>query len=132
MKTKIETPDAPKAIGPYSQAVREGEWFFISGQIPLDPLSGKVVPGSLKSQTERVLRNIGEILKSGRLGFEHVLKTTVYLKHISQFQEMNEAYASFFREPFPARSTVEVSDLPRGVDIEIDVIAKGGGVCEKA
>jgi 2-iminobutanoate/2-iminopropanoate deaminase len=125
MKSLVATEKAPQAIGPYSQAVRIkcGELLFLSGQIPLDPSSGEVVQGGIESQTRQVLKNLEEVLKAGGSSLESVLKTTVYLRNLDDFPKMNEVYQQFFRKDPPARSTVEVSRLPRQVDVEIDAIA---------
>jgi len=122
-KKAIATASAPKAIGPYSQAVAAGDTVYVSGGIPLDPVTGGVVGGDIKTQTERVLTNIEAILKEAGLGLNDVVKTTVFMTDLSSFAEMNETYAGFFKEPFPARTTVQVSALPKGVQIEIDAVA---------
>lgn len=119
----ISTPNAPKAIGPYSQAIEVNGFLFCSGQIPLDPNTGNLVEGDIKIQTERVLQNIEGLLKARNLDFSHVIKSTVFLKKMSDFAVFNEVYAKYFKEPYPARSTVEVSGLPKGAQIEIEVIA---------
>jgi 2-iminobutanoate/2-iminopropanoate deaminase len=125
MKLLVATDKAPKAVGPYSQGVKIkcGELLFLSGQIPLDPLSGEVVQGGIELQTRQVLRNLEEVLKAGGSSLENVLKTTVYLRNLDDFPKMNEVYQDFFRKAPPARSTVEVSRLPRQVEVEIDAIA---------
>ncbi len=125
MKSVIETSKAPPAIGPYSQGVRAEckHLLFLSGQIPLDPESGQLVGGPIEQQTERVLKNLEAVLREGGSSMGNVLKTTVYLKNLEDFARMNVVYEQFFAENPPARSTVEVSRLPRQVDIEIDVIA---------
>jgi 2-iminobutanoate/2-iminopropanoate deaminase len=123
VKKKIEAETAPRAIGPYSQAIEAAGLIFCSGQIPLDPASGQVLKEGIREQTERVLQNLHEVLTRAGSSLEKVLKTTVYLKDLSDFTEMNEVYGQFFSEPFPARSTVEVARLPRDVRVEIDVIA---------
>jgi 2-iminobutanoate/2-iminopropanoate deaminase len=123
MKTIIASEQAPKAVGPYSQAVRVGNLVFLSGQIPLDPLSGHLVEGGIQHQTERVLENIRAVLEGAGLTFENVVKTTVYLKNLTDFVPMNEIYAKYFQSNPPARSTVEVARLPRDVSVEIDAIA---------
>ena len=122
MFRKISTDKAPWAIGPYSQAVVAGNLVFLSGQIPLDPLTNNVVKGDIGVQTRRVLDNISCVLKEAGCGPDDVVKTTVFLKNIKDFDGMNLVYASFFNNK-PARSTVEVSELPKGVLIEIDCIA---------
>lgn len=122
MFKRIETEEAPFAIGPYSQAVQFKNILFVSGQIPVDPKTNQVVKGDISIQTERVIKNIEGILKAAGAGIENVVKTTVFLKNIKDFERMNFVYASFFRNK-PARSTVEVSSLPKGVLIEIECIA---------
>lgn len=122
-KVKIQTPNAPQAIGPYSQGVAQGGWLFVSGQIPLDPATGEVVSGNIQVQTEQALQNLGAVLAQGGMDYSHVLKTTVYMSNLTEFAGMNEVYARFFAEPFPARSTVEVSDLPKGAGLEVEAVA---------
>lgn len=122
-KEIISTDKAPKAIGPYSQAIRVGDLIFVSGQIPLDPETGSVVGGNVDVQTERVLNNISGVLRAAGSSMEDVVKTTVYLKDMADFPRFNESYASFFPVNPPARATVEVSRLPKDVRIEIDAIA---------
>ena len=119
----IATKDAPAAIGPYSQAIKTGSMVFLSGQIPLDPKTGQIVEGDVKVQTERVLANLDAVLKAAGCKFEDVVKTTIYLASMGDFQVVNEAYAKVFTGTPPARATVEVSGLPRGAKIEIDAIA---------
>ena len=123
MKKIISTSEAPGAIGPYSQAIRSGSFLFCSGQIPLDPKSGQIVPGDIAAQTRRVLDNISGILKAEDLTFDHVVKTTIFLTNLGDFQTVNEIYGSYFKQDPPARSTVEVSALPKGANVEIEVIA---------
>jgi 2-iminobutanoate/2-iminopropanoate deaminase len=123
VKRVIETNRAPKAIGPYSQAVEVGNLIFLSGQIPLDPVSGELVGGDIQQQTQRVLENIRGILESRKLGMEEVVKATIFLKDMGNFSHVNEVYATYFPTLAPARSTVEVSKLPRNADIEIEAIA---------
>lgn len=123
MKDIIASEKAPKAVGPYSQAVRVGNLVFLSGQIPLDPASGQLVEGGIQHQTERVLENIRAVLGAAGLTFENVVKTTVYLKNLADFVHMNETYAKYFSSNPPARATVEVARLPRDVSVEIDAIA---------
>ncbi|HCE66169.1 MAG: reactive intermediate/imine deaminase [Geobacteraceae bacterium GWC2_55_20] len=119
----IATENAPAAIGPYSQAVRFGNMLFCSGQIPLDPLTGEVVAGDISAQTGRVMANIAAVLKAAGAGFADVIKTTVFLVDMDDFAAMNGVYASYFENHRPARSTVAVKSLPRGVRVEIEVIA---------
>jgi 2-iminobutanoate/2-iminopropanoate deaminase len=123
MKTIISSDAAPKAIGPYSQAVRMGNLVFLSGQIPIDPATGQLVEGNVQQQTEQVFKNIAAVLAEAGLTFEHVVKTTVFMKNLADFAPMNEVYAKYFSANPPARSTVEVSRLPRDVQVEIDAIA---------
>ncbi|MFZ2642058.1 MAG: RidA family protein [Verrucomicrobiia bacterium] len=124
MKPQIVATDkAPKAVGPYSQAVRAGEFLFCAGQIPLDPATGQLVPGGIQEQTARVLENIKAVLASQGIGLEHVVKTTVFMTHLADFAAMNEVYAKSFPTNPPARSTVQVAALPKGAQVEIEVIA---------
>lgn len=124
MKKKIiTTADAPKPVGPYSQAVQIGNLLFCSGQISIDPKDNLVKGGDIKSQAKLSLENIKAILKAAGGGFENVVKTTIFLKRMGDFAHVNEVYASYFQEDPPARSTVEVSALPKGVDVEIEIIA---------
>ncbi len=123
MKRVIKTDNAPKAIGPYSQAVEVNGMLFISGQIPLDPATGKIVPGGIKEQTEQVFRNIEAILKEAGYSFADVVKSTVLLEEITDFQAMNEVYSRFYIENQPARAAYAVKDLPMGASIEIETIA---------
>jgi 2-iminobutanoate/2-iminopropanoate deaminase len=120
----IATKTAPAAIGPYSQAVRASGFVFLSGQIPLDPGTGTIIEGGIVEQTERVLENLGAVLKAAGLTFDHVAKTTIFLTDLGDFQVVNEIYGKrFSKSPQPARSTVQVSALPRGAKVEIDAIA---------
>ena len=124
MKKKvIRTEKAPKAIGPYSQAIQAGNLLFISGQIPIDPTTGELVKGEIDQQTKRVLDNIKGILESQGLETEDVVKVTIFLKDMGNFNQMNEIYTTYFPSSPPARSTVEVARLPRDVEIEIETIA---------
>jgi 2-iminobutanoate/2-iminopropanoate deaminase len=127
MKQIISTSEAPAAIGPYSQAVRSGNFLFCSGQIPLDPKSGQIVPGDIAAQTRRVLENIGAVLKAEGLTFENIVKTTIFLTDLGDFQTVNEIYGSYFKQQPPARSTVQVSALPKGAKVEIEVVAVADG-----
>lgn len=115
--------NAPKAIGPYSQAVRVGDLLFVSGQVPLDPATGNIVEGDITVQTRRVLDNIGAVLGSAGLSFAHVAKTTIFVADMGDFAKVNEVYGSYFTEPFPARATVQVARLPKDARVEIDAIA---------
>jgi 2-iminobutanoate/2-iminopropanoate deaminase len=123
LREAISTESAPKAIGPYSQAIRARDLLFLSGQIALDPSSGQLIAGDIREQTERVLRNLQEVLEAADSALERVVKTTVYLKDMNDFPAMNEVYGRFFTADPPARSTVEVSRLPRDARVEIDVVA---------
>lgn len=124
MKKKvIQTEKAPKAIGPYSQAIQVGNFLFLSGQIPLDPKTGELVKGDIRQQTQQVLENIKGVLESQKLGMEDVVKVTIFLKDIGNFNQVNEVYATYFPSSPPARSTLEVAKLPRDADIEIEAIA---------
>jgi len=122
-KKVIQTEKAPKAIGPYSQAIQVGNFLFLSGQIPLDPKTGELVKGDIRKQTQQVLENIKGILESQGLGMENVVKVTIFLKDIANFNQVNEVYATYFPSSPPARSTVEVAKLPRDADIEIEALA---------
>jgi 2-iminobutanoate/2-iminopropanoate deaminase len=122
-KKVIQTEKAPKAIGPYSQAIQAGNFLFLSGQIPLDPKTGELVKGDIRKQTQQVLENIKGILESQGLGMENVVKSTIFLKDIANFNQVNEIYETYFLSSPPARSTVEVAKLPRDADIEIEAIA---------
>ena len=123
MREPLSTPNAPAAIGPYSQAIRAGDFLFVSGQIPLDPATGTLIQGDIAEQTHRVLRNLAAILEAAGASFHHVVKTTVYLADMSEFAAMNEIYAGYFPAPAPARATVQAARLPRDVRVEIDLIA---------
>ena len=122
-KRVIQTGKAPKAIGPYSQAIQAGSFLFLSGQIPLDPTSGELVKGDIREQARRVLENLKGVLESQNLGMEDVVKVTIFLKDMGNFSQVNEVYGAYFPSSPPARSTVEVARLPRDVDIEIEAIA---------
>jgi len=119
----IVTPDAPKAIGPYSQGISAGGLIFVSGQLGIDPETGELVAGGIEEQTHQVLRNISAILSAASAGLAGVVKTTVYLKDLKDFPAMNAVYAEFFDQNLPARATVQVSALPKGALVEIDCIA---------
>lgn len=120
---QIATPNAPGAIGPYSQAIRAGDFLFASGQIGLDPVTGQVVAGGVVEQTHQVLKNLGAVLAAAGTSFDRVVKTTVYLQDMADFTAMNEVYGGYFSAPAPARATVQAAALPRGVRVEIDVVA---------
>ena len=123
MREAIATDKAPKAIGPYSQAIRMGNLLFCSGQIPLDPATGQLVIGDIAAQTRQVFANLGAVLAEGGASFNHVARTTVYLADMTDFAAMNEVYGTFFGTPAPARSTIQAAGLPRNARVEIDVIA---------
>ena len=126
MKERIQTDKAPKAIGPYSQAIKAKGFVFASGQVALDPATMQVVEGGIREQTERVMNNLKAVLEAAGSSFDQVVKTTVFLADMNDFTAMNEVYGRFFGETPPARSTVQVSRLPRDVRVEIDVIALAG------
>ena len=119
----IHTNNAPAAIGPYSQAIEVNGFVFASGQIPIDTKTGNFVEGGIKEQTTQALTNAGNILKEAGTDLAHVVKTTVYLADMADFAAMNEVYATFFSQPFPARSAVAVKDLPKGARVEVEVLA---------
>ena len=123
MKQIIKTDKAPAPIGPYNQAIRTGESLYISGQIPMDPATNELVQGSIKEEADMVMKNLKAILDEAKLTFEHVVKTTIFLTDMSLFAEVNEVYGSYFKGDFPARETVAVKGLPRGVNVEISMIA---------
>ena len=122
-KRVVQTAKAPKAIGPYSQAIQAGDFLFLSGQVPLDPKTGELVKGDIRQQTEQVLENIKGVLESQKLGLEDVVKVTIFLKNIENFNQVNEVYGAYFPSSAPARSTVEVARLPRNAEIEIEAVA---------
>jgi len=126
VKEIVQTDRAPQAIGPYSQGVLAGGFVFFSGQIPLDPVTGQITGSNVVEQTERVMENIREVLSAASLGFENVVKTTIYLVDLADFAEVNEVYGRRFKKDPPARSTVEVKGLPRGSRVEIEVVAFSG------
>jgi 2-iminobutanoate/2-iminopropanoate deaminase len=123
MRDVISTKDAPQAIGPYSQAIRANGFVFVSGQVAIDPATQQVISGEVAVQTDRVLQNLSAILKAAGSGLEKVVRSTVFLKNMSDFTAMNEVYGRYFNAAPPARSTVEVARLPKDVLVEIDVIA---------
>lgn len=123
MKQIIHTDHAPKAVGPYSQAVKMGDFLFCSGQIAIDPKTQEVFTGDIRQQTEMVLANVAAVLKAADFNFSHIIKTTIFLTSMSDFATVNEIYAGRFTAQPPARSTVAVSELPKGVNVEIEVIA---------
>ena len=122
-KQIVTTQSAPKAIGPYEQAIKVGDFIYASGQIPLDPSTGNLVEGNIAVQTRRVMENLKAVLTAAGSSMERVVKTTVFLKNISDFGAMNEVYGEYLENVRPARSTVAVADLPRGALVEIDLIA---------
>lgn len=123
MRAAVSTKDAPQAIGPYSQAIKANGFVFTSGQIAIDPATQQVVAGDVAAQTDRVLRNLSEVLEAAGSGLGKVVRTTVFLKNMNDFAAMNQVYGQYFSSDAPARSTVEVARLPRDVLVEIDVIA---------
>jgi 2-iminobutanoate/2-iminopropanoate deaminase len=123
MKKIVSTTEAPAAVGPYSQAVRVGQFIFTAGQIPLDPKSGQIVSQDISEQTRRVLDNLTAVLAAENLNFGHIIKTTIFLMDMNDFQAVNEVYGSYFSAQPPARSTVQVSGLPKGARVEIECIA---------
>jgi 2-iminobutanoate/2-iminopropanoate deaminase len=126
MKEPISTKNAPGAIGPYSQAIRAGGMVFLSGQIPLDPITGQMAEGNVGAQAERVMKNLGAVLEAAGCTFDDVVRTTIFLTNLGDFQTVNEIYGRFFASVPPARATVQVSALPRGAKVEIDAIAIAG------
>jgi len=125
-REQVKTEHAPAAIGPYSQAIKTGGMVFAAGQIPLDPASGQIISGGIQDQTERVLENLRAVLSAAGSSLEAVVKTTVFLKTMSDFAPMNDVYSRYFTGVAPARSTVAVADLPRGALVEIECIALAG------
>ena len=123
MRQLVTAAGAAKAIGPYSPALKIGNLLFLSGSIPLDPVSGQLVPGGIVEQTTRVMENIKALLDAAGAGFDQVARTTVFMVDLGEFAQMNEIYSKYFSAPYPARSTVQVVKLPRDVRVEIDVIA---------
>lgn len=120
---ELSTDQAPASIGPYSQGIRDGDRIFVSGQGPVDPETGEVVDGDVAAQTERTLRNVEAILEAGGASIADIVKVTVFLTDMDDYEAVNEVYGEFLRSPYPARSAVEVSDLPIAIDVEIEVIA---------
>ena len=123
MKRAVHTDKAPKAIGPYSQAIRAGNFLFLSGQVAFDPTTGELLKGDIVQQTRRALENMKAVLEAEKLSMADVVKTTVFMKNIENFSRMNEVYATYFPSPHPARSTVEVARLPKDVEVEIEAVA---------
>ena len=122
-KQIIKPSKSPPAVGPYNHAVRVGDLLFCAGQIPIDPATGNLVPGDARAQTERVLENVKAILEDQKLTFANVVKSTVFLTNLADFAAMNEVYAKYFTADFPARSTIQVAALPKGAQVEIEVVA---------
>lgn len=123
MRNAVTSPDAPKAVGPYSQAIVSGDHVFLSGQTPIDPATGSLIEGSIAEQTQRCFDNLAAVLEAAALGFGNVVKVNVYLTDMADFAEMNGVYARQFEEPYPARTTVAVAALPLGARVEIDLVA---------
>ncbi len=123
MKTPVSSPQAPKAIGPYSPAVRAGQLLFVSGQVAIDPATGNMIDGDVVAQARRVLDNVGALLEAGGRSFADVVRTTIYLSDMNDFGKVNEVYGTYFSQPYPARATVQVARLPKDAKVEIDVIA---------
>ena len=124
MKHQISTPSAPDTIGPYSQAIEDGEWVFCSGQLGIDPLSGRLVEGGIEHETRRVMENLRAVLSAADLHFEDIVKTTIYVVDLGDFDIVNRIYGEHLNAPYPARATVQVTALPRGARVEIDAIAR--------
>jgi 2-iminobutanoate/2-iminopropanoate deaminase len=122
-KTIIKPAKSPAAVGPYNPAVRVGDLLFCAGQIPIDPKDGNLIPGDIKAQTDRVLQNVKAILEDQKLTFDNVVKSTVFMTNLADFAGMNETYAKYFTSDCPARSTIQVAALPKGAQVEIEVIA---------
>ena len=123
MHRPISSATSAKPVGPYSPALQAGPWLFISGQVPVDPATGEMVQGDIELQTHRVLENVRALLSAAGFIFQDVVRTTVFLADMNDFAAMNAAYSTFFREPYPARATVQVARLPRDARVEIDAIA---------
>ena len=126
MRAAVSSDAAPRAIGPYSQAVRAGDFLFVSGQIPLDPGTGQLVGGDIAAQTRQVMANLDAVLKAGGASFDDVVRATIYLADMADFAVVNEIYGAAFAAPAPARATVQVGRLPRDARVEIDVVAHLG------
>jgi 2-iminobutanoate/2-iminopropanoate deaminase len=126
MKKVIASSEAPAAVGPYSQAVAVGDTLYCAGQIPLNPATGELIEGDVTAQTERVLENLGGVLRANGMTYADVVKTTVFLTDLANFAAMNEVYARYFAAPFPARSTIQVAGLPKGSQVEIEALAIKG------
>jgi len=124
MKKEVLTDEAPKPIGPYSQAIRSGSFLFLSGIIPIDPATGEIIRGDIKRAVEQVFKNASSILKAAGASLDDVVKVSVFMKDLTLFNEVNDVYSKWFRKPYPARTTVQVTALPRDVDVEMDFIAE--------
>jgi reactive intermediate/imine deaminase len=122
MKHKIYSELAPQAIGPYSQAIRAGKTVYLSGQIPLDPVSGELVKGDISEQTERVLMNLREVCRAAGGNLDKIVKLTIFLTDLANFAAVNEMMTKFLHEPYPARSTIQVSALPKGAEVEVEAV----------
>jgi len=123
MKKEVKTEKAPKAIGPYSQAIVAGGFVYCSGQIPIDPASGNLNTGSIEEQTRQVIKNLSAVLEAAGTSLDQVVKTTVFLQDMNEFAKMNEVYGEFLKAPYPARATVQVVRLPKDVKVEIEAVA---------
>jgi 2-iminobutanoate/2-iminopropanoate deaminase len=123
-KQIIRTPKAPAPVGPYSQAVLSGQTLFCSGQISINPETNEVFTGDIKTQAQMVMKNIGAVLEAAGMNYTHIIKTNIFLTNMADFPHVNEVYASFMTEPYPARSTIAVAALPKGVNVEIEVVAQ--------
>lgn len=123
MKTIINTNNAPAPIGPYNQATLAGGFLFVSGQIPMDPLSGEIISSDIKAEATQVMENLKAILTEAGLGFDNIVKTSIFLTDMQNFAQVNDVYGTYFTADFPARETVQVAGLPKGVNVEISVIA---------
>jgi 2-iminobutanoate/2-iminopropanoate deaminase len=126
MRRAVSSSSAPKAIGPYSQAIQAGSLLFLSGQIPLDPETGQMVEGDIAAQTHRVFKNLQAVLEAAGATFDHVVRTTVYVADMNDFAAINEVYGTYFSSPAPARATVQAARLPKDARVEIDMIASIG------
>lgn len=126
VKTRVDSPEAPQALGPYSQAVLAGGQLFCSGQIPLDPTTGELVSGGFEAQVERVFDNLAAVVAAAGLTLDHAVKVTIYMTDLAKFPILNEIYERRFSKPFPARATVGVASLPKGAQVEIDLVALAG------